>query len=86
MPSQRSSGGRTSNDQNPSVRPNDPSVRSDRTTDRGPTPPRRGGPQNGFWAIAWDTILREGVCVCKTCGSLLIASSKSMNLHRESHP
>jgi hypothetical protein len=40
---------------------------------------------NGFWPISWDTILREGVCVCQTCGGLLIASDKSMNLHRESH-
>jgi hypothetical protein len=90
MPSQRNSSRRpderNDDDQNPSVRTNDPSVASDRTTERGPTSGRRGGPQNGFWQIAWDVILREGVCVCKTCGALTIASDKSMNLHRGSHP
>jgi hypothetical protein len=86
MPSQRSSRDRTANDQNPSVGTNDPSVESARTTDRGPASVRRVGPQNGFWRVSWDTILKEGVCVCKTCGSLLIASDKSMNLHRGSHP
>lgn len=86
MPSQRPGSRRTSNDQNPAVQPNAPSVSDARTTERSPTSVRRGGPQNGFWAIAWDTILREGVCVCKTCGAVVIASDKSMNLHRGSHP
>jgi hypothetical protein len=72
-------------DKNPDVPAKHPAVQDARTTERGPTSARRGGPQNGFWQIAWDTILREGVCVCKTCGALVIASSKSMNLHREAH-
>jgi hypothetical protein len=90
MPSQRSSsrrsGERNEDVRNPSVPPEAPSVSDARTTERSPTSVRRGGPQNGFWQIAWDVILREGVCVCKTCGALTIASDKSMNLHRGSHP
>lgn len=61
--------------------------RQQRTTKR----PVRAVPKpNGFWPI--EAVLKvsiggttEGLAVCTTCAAIVLASDKSMNLHREFH-
>ncbi len=55
------------------------------TTPRNDQPPTSEGRSNGFWPIPWDTILKEGLCVCRTCGALVIDSERSTSIHKEFH-
>jgi hypothetical protein len=55
--------------------------RTTRDPGRVPSDPK----PNGFWSIPWDTVLKEGLCVCRACGALVINSDKSMALHKEYH-
>jgi hypothetical protein len=78
---QRPSGRRTSNDQNPPVHPNDPSVQSARTRSRG----------NGFYDAPVRVLLGGKpvhLAVCGRCGSYVPGGSeaaKAQQLHKAFH-
>jgi hypothetical protein len=75
--SSRRSDGRSSNDQNPSVPTNAPSVASDTNRQR-----------QDFWNVQMRLVIAgqaETISLCGRCAALTLASDRSQKLHKAFH-